>query len=161
MASPKTHVYQVDLQWTGNLGLGTSHYQSYDRSCEITGAGKPPILGSSDPAFRGDSTRYNPEELLISSLSACHLLWYLHLCAQASIVVIDYRDSPRGTMIETEDGGGHFSEVILKPRVTVTADSNPDLAEDLHAQAHHLCFIANSMNFPVRWEASVQLQELS
>lgn len=160
ISPPKTHTYQVDLKWTGNVGLGTATYQAYERSWEITGAGKPPILGSSDPAFRGDSTRYNPEELLVASLSACHLLWYLHLCAQAGIVVLDYMDAPLGTMIETEDGGGHFTEVILKPKVTVTADSNLALAEQLHAQAHQLCFIANSMNFPVRWEASIQTQEV-
>lgn len=160
ISPPKTHTYQVDLKWTGNVGLGTATYQAYDRAHKITGAGKPPILGSSDPAFRGDSTRYNPEELLVASLSACHLLWYLHLCAQAGIVVLDYMDAPLGTMIETEDGRGHFTEVILKPKVTVTADSNLALAEQLHAQAHQLCFIANSMNFPVRWEASIQTQEV-
>ena len=158
---PQTHIYQVDLKWTGNVGLGTASYRSYERCHEITGAGKPPILGSSDPAFRGDSARYNPEELLVASLSTCHLLWYLHLCAEAGIVVIDYTDSPLGTMIETEDGRGHFTEVILKPKVTVAADSKLALAEQLHAQAHHLCFIANSMNFPVRWQASVQPQEVS
>jgi organic hydroperoxide reductase OsmC/OhrA len=156
-ANHKTHTYHIDLRWTGNTGQGTANYRAYKRFHEITAVGKPPIPGSSDSAFRGDKTRYNPEELLIASLSACHMLWYLHLCADAQIVVTDYVDRPTGSMVETEDGGGQFIEVLLKPIVTVKDGSDLTLVEQLHQKAHHLCFIANSVNFPVRCEPSTQL----
>ncbi len=113
------------------------------------------VPGSSDPAFRGDATRYNPEELLVASLSACHMLWFLHLCGDAGLVVTTYDDEARGTMVETVDGGGHFTEVVLHPVVTVSR-GDPARAAHLHDRAHGLCFIANSMNFPVRCEAVVR-----
>lgn len=144
------------MQWTGNRGQGTSNYRAYERSHEIKIEGKPSILGSSDPAFRGDKTRYNPEELFIASLSTCHMLWYLHLCAEERIVVVNYLDKATGTMIETEDGVGQFIEVLLKPVVTISESSDPALAAQLHEKAHHLCFIANSVNFPVRCESLIQ-----
>jgi organic hydroperoxide reductase OsmC/OhrA len=153
----KIHRYHTQVLWTGNTGQGTANYKAYERSHEIIVAGKPSILGSSDPAFRGDKTKYNPEELLVSSLSACHMLWYLHLCAEASIVVTHYLDQAIGTMQETKDGGGRFTEVLLKPTVTITPDSDRHQAAQLHEQAHQLCFIANSMNFPVLCEPSIQL----
>ena len=119
MARP--HRFQVELQWTGNLGSGTSDYGAYSRNHEIFGASKVArIPGSSDPVYRGDGTHYNPEELLVASLSSCHLLWVLHLCADAGIVVTNYTDSPSGTMIENEDGSGEFTDVTLKPRMTIT-----------------------------------------
>ena len=117
------------------------------------------IAGSSDPNFRGDATRYNPEELLVASLSACHMLWYLHLCAENGIVVTAYVDDARGTMAETEDGGGRFTEVMLRPAVTIASGDN-ERAQRLHERAHQLCFIANSMNFPVRCEATINKVEL-
>jgi organic hydroperoxide reductase OsmC/OhrA len=152
MATRSTHQYQVEVKWTGNTGQGTANYRQYDRAHEISATGKPIIPGSADPVFRGDPTRYNPEELLVSSLSTCHMLWYLHLCADAKIVVTEYLDNPIGIMTETEEGGGRFTEVILKPIITLTADSDLALANQLHEKAHHLCFIANSVNFPVRCE---------
>ncbi len=154
-ATNKTHQYQVEVRWTGNTGQGTASYRAYERAHEIFVAGKPIIPGSSDPAFRGDPTRYNPEELLVASLSTCHMLWYLHLCADAKIVVTEYWDNPIGIMTETKDGGGRFTEVTLKPVVTVAAGSDLALAEQLHEKAHHLCFVANSMNFPVRCEPKI------
>lgn len=150
----KTHQYQVALHWTGNTGDGTSSYRAYERSHTIAAPGKPPILGSADPAFRGDRTCYNPEELLVASLSSCHMLWYLHLCATAGIVVTHYGDRPLGTMAETDTGGGRFVSVVLRPEVTI-AQGDLDLAQQLHDQAHHQCFIANSVNFPVQCEASI------
>lgn len=154
----KTHFYQPEVTWTGNTGQGTVGYQSYDRSHEILVAGKPVIFGSSDPNFRGDKTKHNPEELLVASLSACHshMLWYLHLCSNAQVSVTRYIDSPVGKMIETQDGGGRFAEVILKPLVTVKDSRDLSMAEQLHEKAHHLCFIANSMNFPVLCEPSFE-----
>src|SRR5882724_9252455 len=113
----KQHKYETTVRWTGNLGTGTTGYKDYGRNHEISGSGKPVIPGSSDPAFRGDASRYNPEELLVATLSACHMLWYLHLCADSKIVVTAYSDTPVGFMAETADGGGHFTKVVLRPRV--------------------------------------------
>ena len=151
----KQHLYTVGVRWTGNTGSGTSGYRSYKRDHEIQAASKPPIPASSDPAFRGDASRYNPEELLVASLSACHMLWFLHLCADAGVVVTSYADNAEGTMRLTEDGGGHFEEVILRPAVTVRGGCDTDLAQSLHARAHRLCFIANSVNFEVRVEPTL------
>ncbi|WP_026405005.1 OsmC family protein [Actinomadura rifamycini] len=149
---PKTHRYEVSVTWTGNTGAGTGSYRAFERAHEIRAAGKPPIAGSSDPAFRGDPARWNPEELLVASLSECHMLWFLHLCATAGIVVTAYTDDPLGTMVETAGGGGRFEEVVLRPRVTLDDPARADEAAGLHARAHELCFIANSVNFPVRHE---------
>ena len=157
MANNKTHHYQTQVLWTGNLGQGTAHYRAYKRSHDIVSEGKPPILGSSDPAFRGDKTKYNPEELLVASLSSCHMLWYLHLCAKASIVVTHYFDQAVGTMTEAQDGSGRFTEVILKPVVTLAPGNDTEQAQQLHEQAHHFCFISSSMNFPVLCQPSIQI----
>lgn len=157
----KTHSFKVDVAWTGNNGQGTASYTAYERSHEISGDGKPVIFGSSDPTFRGDKSCYNPEELLVASLSACHMLWYLNLCAGAHIVITDYADKAVGVMVVTGDGGGHFTEVTLKPAVTLTKDADLTLAEELHHKAHRLCFIANSMNFPVRVEPTILVEGAS
>ena len=143
------HRYSVSLAWTGNDGTGTQSYGSYRRDHEIAAAGKSPIAGSSDPAFRGDGTRYNPEELLVASLSSCHMLWYLHLCAVNGIVVMEYRDAADGLLQEEDDGGGAFIGVVLRPRVTILKGGDRDRALALHEQAHRLCFIARSVRFPV------------
>lgn len=147
----KEHRYRVQMKWTGNLGTGTSGYGAYSRNHIHVAEGKPELPGSSDPSFLGDSTRYNPEELLVASLSSCHMLWYLHLCATNRIIVEKYEDFPEGIMVE-EDGGGRFTEVILKPQVTIQSGCDPYLAAQLHHEANRLCFIANSCNFPVRHE---------
>lgn len=144
----KQHSYTVRTEWTGNDGEGTKTYKSYRRDHNILAAGKAEIAGSSDPNFRGDPSRYNPEELLVASLSACHMLWYLHLCAMNKITVADYRDTAEGIMQENQDGSGQFSKVVLNPVVTLSAGDR-DRAFALHEQAHHLCFIARSVNFPI------------
>ena len=149
------HKYQLRVNWTGNQGTGTSSYTAYKRDHQISGKEKDPIPGSSDPAFRGDRSRNNPEELLVASLSACHMLWYLHLCADAGIVVTNYLDQATGIMVETREGGGRFQEVILHPEVTVKRGADRILCKELHERAHHLCFIANSVNFPVRCESVI------
>jgi len=154
----REHSYSVNVRWTGNTGAGTSGFREYKRDHEISASVKPPIPGSSDPAFRGDKARYNPEELLVASLSACHMLWYLHLCANAGIVVTEYHDDASGAMAETKDGGGHFTQVTLRPVVKVAGQVDPELARRLHEQAHHLCFIANSVNFPVLCEPSLEFE---
>jgi organic hydroperoxide reductase OsmC/OhrA len=144
-----SHQYKATITWVGNQGTGTSGYRSYSRNHTISIEGKPDIPGSSDPSFRGDRTRYNPEELLVASLSTCHMLWYLHLCADAGIVVVEYTDDATGNMTETADGGGHFSKVVLYPKVVVTDAAMIEKANELHHRANQLCFIANSVNFPV------------
>jgi organic hydroperoxide reductase OsmC/OhrA len=151
------HAYTILTRWTGNLGTGTSGYRAYGRNHELVGTDKTgPILGSSDRAFRGDSTRYNPEELLVAALSACHMLSYLHACADAGVVVVDYVDEAQGTMVVEADGKGKMTEVVLRPRVTLARADQEGVALALHEEAHRLCFIANSVSFPVRHLAAVE-----
>ena len=145
----KQHTYQTTIQWTGNNGQGTSGYLDYERDYTISAEGKPVISGSSDPAFRGDKTKYNPEDLLLASISSCHMLWYLHLCSEEGVIVVDYSDTATGLMVETPNGGGRFSAVILYPVVTVSEASMVEKANHLHQKANKLCFIANSLNFTV------------
>ncbi len=151
------HHYALTVEWMGNTGAGTAGYRAYERRHEIRSstAGKPVIAGSSDPAFRGDRERWNPEELLVASLAACHQLWYLHLCADAGIVVTAYVDHAEGVMTEDADGSGRFSSVVLHPVVTVAAGSDVERARGLHDEAHRLCYIARSVEFPVRHEGTV------
>jgi organic hydroperoxide reductase OsmC/OhrA len=153
----KSHSYQVEIAWTGNLGTGTTDYRSYSRDHVVCSSGKADIAGSSERAFRGSNARWNPEELLIVSLSQCHLLWYLDLASRAGVVVVEYTDNPVGTMIEQADGGGQFSEVTLRPRVVVAEPSMREQALELHQTAHGLCFIARSVNFPVRHEPTIEV----
>ena len=143
------HNYAITVTWTGNTGEGTLGYRAYERSHSIIAQNKSAILGSSDPFFRGDKTMYNPEDLLVSSLSACHMLSYLHLCAAGGIIVTAYIDHATGTMVETSNGGGYFTEVTLNPIVTVTESSMIEHANELHKKANELCFIASSVKFPV------------
>ena len=145
----KHHHYAITVRWTGNTGTGTKSYRGYERSYDIVANGKPVIAGSSDPAFRGDAHRWNPEELLVASLSACHKLWFLGLCAQAGIVVTAYEDAAEGCMVEEEGGEGQFESVTLRPRVTISAVSDEAKVIELHHRAHEMCFIARSMKFPV------------
>lgn len=151
----RTHSYRTSTTWDGNLGAGTATYQGYDRDHRTTSPGRPPILSSSDPAFHGDASRWNPELLLVASLSQCHMLWYLSLCATHGVVVESYEDTAEGSMQETADGGGHFVEVVLRPVVTVAANQMLDQAQALHGRAADLCFIAASVNFPVRHEPQI------
>jgi organic hydroperoxide reductase OsmC/OhrA len=151
------HHYQATIQWTGNRGAGTADYKAYDRSHTLSIPHKPDIMGSSDPSFRGDKTRHNPEDLLVCALSACHMLSYLHLCAVHKIVVIDYLDNATGRMQINPDGSGHFTEVVLHPVVTVTQESMTDQALELHEEAGKMCFIANSVNFPVLHQPTVRV----
>lgn len=149
------HRYQTRVEWTGNTGTGTSGYRAYERSHEISAGEKPTIVGSSDPAFRGDPSRWNPEDMLVASLSACHMLTFLHRAAVAGVTVLAYEDSASGTMTEADDGTGTFTEVVLRPQVTVASQDMAARCDDLHAQAHAGCFIASSVAFPVRHEPTV------
>ena len=151
----KHHTYEVRVEWTGNDGDGTNSYTAYRRDHTITSAGKPAISASSDPAFRGNPARYNPEELLVAAISSCHMLWYLHLCAENHVIVQEYQDAASGVMKEEDDGSGRFTRVVLRPRVTIAAGSDRAKAFALHREANRLCFIANSVNFPVDHEPEI------
>lgn len=143
------HHYYAKTVWTGNRGTGTSDYKGYDRNHVVDVPGKATLACSSDPKFRGDKTRHNPEDLLVASVSSCHMLWYLHLCASNGVVVIEYSDEASGVMEENKDGSGQFTEITLKPRVTVAHESMVEMANALHHDANKMCFIARSVNFPV------------
>ncbi|MGV3638270.1 MAG: OsmC family protein [Flavobacteriales bacterium] len=145
-----THQYALTMEWTGNLGTGTEHYRSYKRDHRINIDGKAELLGSADPTFRGDPGRHNPEDLLVAALSACHMMSYLHVCAINGVVVTAYVDHATGTMETSSDGSGRFLVVTLHPEVTVHDEAMIPKATELHHKAHELCFIANSVNFPVR-----------
>jgi organic hydroperoxide reductase OsmC/OhrA len=151
----RTHRYDLAMTWTGNRGTGTSGYRDYGRDHEVAADGRPALAGSSDPVFHGDKTRWNPELELVAALSQCHMLSYLHVCALAGVVVTAYEDAPYGLLAETKDGGGHFTEVVLRPSVTVASAGLAEQARKLHEDASAKCFIASSVNFPVRHEPSV------
>ncbi len=151
-----SHTYAITTTWTGNRGEGTSHYRAYGRDHDLAAEGRPTLPGSADPVFRGDPTRWNPELLLVAALSDCHLLSYLHLCAIHGVVVAAYRDEAVGVMEQIGDGG-RFTEVVLRPTVTVAEESMIAAANSLHHEAHENCFIASSVNFPVRTEPTAHL----
>jgi organic hydroperoxide reductase OsmC/OhrA len=152
----RQHHYRIVNRWTGNLGTGTSAYFAYSRAHELSGPEKAAAIpGSSDPLFRGDRTRYNPEELLLGALSACHMLWVLHLSADADITIVNYEDDAWGEMAEHADGSGEFTRVVLRPRVTIAQAERVDDAAAIHAKAHKVCALARSMNFPVEHEPQI------
>jgi organic hydroperoxide reductase OsmC/OhrA len=155
------HNYAVTVQWQGNRGAGTSDYRSYGREHLVSAVGKPDIEGSADRAFRGNTDRWNPEDLLLAALSQCHLLSYLHVAASHGVIVTAYSDSATGVMEQTANGGGHFVSATLRPVVTIEAGDDParqrELAHSLHAEASEKCFIAASVNFPVLHEPVVVL----
>lgn len=152
------HQYNVSVQWDGNKGSGTSGYRDYSRDHTIRSGTKSDIAGSSDAAFLGDAARWNPEDLLVASASACHQLWYLHLCADAGIAVLRYGDEAKGTMLDTPQEG-RFKEITLRPHVKIRANDDRELAEKLHHVAHEKCYIANSVNFPIHCEPSIELAD--
>jgi organic hydroperoxide reductase OsmC/OhrA len=144
------HHFEVDIRWTGNTGSGTSGYRNYERSHTISSPGKRQINASAHPAFRGDGSCYNPEEMFIASLSSCHMLWFLHLCSDAGVIVTSYIDKPIGIMEEGNDSDpGRFTKVTLRPKVEVLNVADTPTLTKLHHHAHRLCFIANSVNFAV------------
>lgn len=151
------HHYALELEWLGNTGQGTRTYEGYSREHVVRIAGKPDLRGTADPMFRGDATLHNPEDLLLAALSQCHLLTYLALCARARINVLSYRDHAEGTLLLTKDGGGHFTEVVLRPEVVVADARMVDKAKHFHGEVHKYCFIARSVNFQVRCEAVVRV----
>jgi organic hydroperoxide reductase OsmC/OhrA len=151
------HQYRVSVEWTGNQGSGTSGYREYARDHIIRAGEKPEIAGSSDAAFRGDARRWNPEDLLVAAASACHKLWYLHLCSDAGVVVLAYTDDAQGTMLDSADEG-RFTGIVLRPRVVIRAGGDAQLAAKLHHAAHEKCYVANSVNFPIRCEPVIEIE---
>ncbi len=148
-----THIYSLDLLWRGDH---TRSYEGYTREHLIRINGKSELRASADPVFRGDAALHNPEDLLLAALSSCHLLTYLALCARARINVLSYSDRAGGTLALTKDGGGHFTEVVLRPEVVIEDPAHLEKATAFHAAARMYCFIANSVNFPVRHDPSVR-----
>lgn len=144
------HAFAAGVVWEGNTGEGTAGYASYSRRYRVTAEGKPDLPGSADPAFRGDADRHNPEDLFLAALSACHMLFYLSLCARGGVRVLAYEDRATGTLRIDPGGGGRFESVTLHPVVHVDADSDAEQAARLHETAHGLCFIANSCSVPIR-----------
>lgn len=145
------HEYRVGLTWTGNRGTGTSGYRDYDRAVTLSGTAKPDLLASADPHFRGDGTRWNPEELLLAALAECHLLSYLHAAVSTGVIVVDYSDEASAAMT-TQGNSGRITSATLRPRVTVADPAMVDAARAAHALAHQWCFIANSVAFEVHLE---------
>ena len=151
----KSHRYDLRLDWTGARQGAAVKYETYSREYRIEIAGKPALTGSADPTFRGDASLYNPEDMLLAALRACHMLSYLALCVRSRIAVVAYTDAASGTMSETAPHRMGFTEVTLRPRVVIAAGADAATAKALHEQAHEICFIANSVNFPVRHEAEI------
>ncbi|MCD0489447.1 OsmC family protein [Pedobacter sp. MC2016-14] len=143
------HQYKLSIQWTGNKGRGTSDYKCYDRSYTLQIDNKIDLAGSADPTFRGDKHKHNPEDMLLAALSSCHMLSFLHVCAVGGVVVLEYTDHATGEMLTSSDGSGHFTSVTLNPVVVVAEASMLRKLEAYHEKANQLCFIANSVNFPV------------
>lgn len=152
-----THEYVSQVVWTGNRGDGTSHYRSYDRTWDVAVPGKAIIHCSNDPLLGGDANKMNPEDLLLSALSACHMLWYLHYAADAGIIVTSYHDCPVGVGEVAADGAGRFTSAVLRPSITVRPDTNIDQATALHRRIHKVCFIARSVSFPVSCEPRFEI----
>jgi organic hydroperoxide reductase OsmC/OhrA len=152
-----SHRHTAHIEWTGNTGRGTAEYTAYSRNYTVRDGAKPEIPGSSIPKWRGDGDRYSPDDLLVAAVSACHMLWYLHLCADAGIVVTEYSDDAEGTLELDPAGGGRFSSVTLRPRVRLAA-GDPDRARALHERAHEKCFVANSVNFPIHCRPVVEAE---
>lgn len=155
---PRFHHYAVTVEWIGDTGCGTASHETYHRTYRLRARGKPEITGSADPAFGGSAEQWNPEDLLVAALSACHKLWYLHLCAEAGITVTSYRDDATGIMKESRSGG-HFQDVFLQPQVNITQKQDLEEAERLHQKASERCFIRSSVNFHVHHQAKVTVDE--
>ena len=152
----RNHQYSAHLTWTGNQGEGTANCKAYTRDYDIDCEGKPVVKGSADPAYYGDAARHNPEDMLLASLSACHMLWYLHLCALRKVVVTAYEDFAEGALEVNSNGSGQFTRVELQPRGTITPESDAEMAEQLHERANAMCFVARSVNFPVTHNPTIR-----
>jgi len=152
--STKQHDFNSLIEWTGNRGKGTQSYHGYDRTWRIQTPGKPEIHCSNDPLLGGDPTLHNPEDLLLSAVSACHMLWFLHLASSAKLVVSAYRDSPLGHGESEPNGAGRFKSITLRPHISLEYSIDQVKADAIHDEIHQYCFIARSLNCPVRIKAT-------
>ncbi|MGB7285611.1 MAG: OsmC family protein [Salaquimonas sp.] len=157
MALSKSHIYEAVIEWTGNSGTGTSAYKAYERTWDLSSNGKPIVNCSNDPVLGGDASKYNPEDLFLSAIASCHMLWYLHLCSEAGVVVQTYRDEPQGIGEMEPSGKGRFTSVTLRPIIGITKGSDLEKAYTLHNEIHQYCFIARSVNFPVNYEPQITI----
>jgi organic hydroperoxide reductase OsmC/OhrA len=148
----KSQQFTSTIVWTGNRGEGTRTYRGYDRTWDIAISGKAVVHCSNDPQLGGDPSKMNPEELLLTALASCHMLWYLHLASDAGIVVTAYKDEPMGEGETLKNGAGRFTSAVIRPEITVRAGADLVLAAALHERVHEFCFIARSVNFPIRYE---------
>lgn len=153
----RKHQYEAKIVWTGNKGSGTLDYRAYDRSYLVKIVGKPDIIGSSASVFNGDKKAHNPEDLLLAAVSSCHMMWYLHLCSEQGIVVLEYTDKATGELQEEKDGAGKFTNITLHPEVVINDKENIEKAKNLHSEANKMCFIANSLNFAVQHDIQVKV----
>lgn len=153
----KVHQFEAIVRWTGNTGSGTTSYKAYDRTWDLQTPGKPVMHCSNDPGLGGDPSKYNPEDMLIAALSSCHMLWYLHLCAVAGVVVVEYVDRAGGTLQINKDGSGQFISATLRPQILISARSDLAKAKSVHNEAHQHCFIARSVNFPVGCDPAIAI----
>lgn len=155
------HDYVSRIEWTGNRGQGTRTYRGYDRTWNVVIPGKPTIACSNDPLLGGNPALHNPEDLLLSALAACHMLWYLHLASSAGLTVMAYTDDPIGIGESTPDGAGRFVEAVLRPCITLAAGDSVAEADRIHREIHRVCFVARSVNFPVRYQARYEHAQLT
>lgn len=155
-ATTSRHDYTARVAWTGNTGQGTLDYHGYLRTWDIKTEGKSVVHCSNDPLLGGDAGLHNPEDLLIASVSSCHMLWYLHLASTAGVVVVAYEDNPVGTGELGSDGAGRFVSVTLRPTITLAPGMDRARADAVHGQIHRYCFIARSLNFPVTIKAAYE-----
>ena len=157
MAHPQ-HEYVSSIRWTGNRGPGNKEYRGYDRTWDIVTPGKPVINCSNDPMLGGNPALPNPEDLLLSCLSSCHMLWYLHLACTSGVVVLGYEDSSLGIGETEKSGAGRFVSAVLRPKILLAPGSDPQVADAIHHRIHEYCFIARSVNFPVTYAATYEIQ---
>ena len=151
----KIHEFPSHVVWTGNRGSGTSAYKAYDRTWDMAVEGKATVHCSNDPMLGGDPSKYNPEDMLIAAVSSCHMLWYLHLCSVAGVTVTSYVDDPVGIGESEPSGKGKFIEAVLRPKITITKESDAEKAVSIHDEIHNYCFIARSVSFPIRFEVTI------
>jgi organic hydroperoxide reductase OsmC/OhrA len=146
----KHHQYKLKIEWTGNNGNGTEKYDKYRRDFTIHFENKAPVFASADSIFRGDPSKLNPEEMLLSAISSCHMLWFLHECADHGIKLIEYTDTPEAVLEIVPGNGGRFTEATLTPEIVLESFDGKINILELYELAAKKCFIANSCNFPIK-----------
>ncbi len=135
--------FKVQAKWSSKNALDVS---INGKTHQVFIDDKSPLTVSAAKAFKGDETKYNPEDLLLSALASCHMMSYFYVCAQNGIELIDYKDEAVGVLELKADGSGAFTSVVLNPVVTISKSEMIDKAVSLHKEAHSICFIAHPCN---------------